>query len=242
MPGSNGRGLVLTGLDGSNPLGFLAAVGTTASLNDLNDLNDTPASSIHLGWLNTQEGWRPVIAGCGADKKKFCEAVLDSLEKAPMSAFDIGKDNKSHPSNKFPFACDAFVQKLREKQRRSSGDDRRDVDFLAGFGTDIYPNAKTGEFQDTSFRMVRSGDSKGQGLLFYAKANRKRTGRGDIARALFHSWDHHTVRSLLALGELHDRPLHRPSLHARGVEEVYGAERIHASQYYSNFAPAQPRM
>ena len=200
MPGSNGRGLVLTGLDGSNPLGFLAAVGTTASLNDLNDLNDTPASSIHLGWLNTQEGWRPVIAGCGADKKKFCEAVLDSLEKAPMSAFDIGKDNKSHPSNKFPFACDAFVQKLREKQRRSSGDDRRDVDFLAGFGTDIYPNAKTGEFQDTSFRMVRSGDSKGQGLLFYAKANRKRTGRGDIARALFHSWDHHTVPLAAGVG------------------------------------------
>ena len=336
MPESDGQGLLLPGLDGSNPLGFLAAVGAAASLNEH---NGTPGRSIRLRWRNTQDGWRPVIAGCGVEKHSFCEALLASLKKAPMTAFDIGNDKNGQPSKKFPFDCHTFVETLGEKQRRSSATDRRDVDFLVSFGTDMYPDAKTAQFQDTSFRMVRSGDSKGQGLLFYAKANRKRAGRDDIIRALFHAWDHleqayslrwdptedqryalrwrdpsdksqsnvadgpatlqaanslaiealrylptvlagtphrigpgnrrpatttgfhqmglqtsfvwplwspmvdmETVRSLLALGELHGRPLHRASLHARGIEEVYGAERIQANQYYSNFAPAQPRM
>ena len=48
------------------------------------------------------------------------------------------------------------------------------------------------------------------------------------------------LRSLLALSRLHERPLRRPSLLARGIEEVYCSRRIRQNRYYSNFEPARP--
>lgn len=38
--------------------------------------------------------------------------------------------------------------------------------------------------------MVRSGDSAGQGLPFYAKEMRKKVGIDHIQRTLFHAWDY----------------------------------------------------
>lgn len=48
------------------------------------------------------------------------------------------------------------------------------------------------------------------------------------------------LRSLLALRHLHERPLHRSSLLARGIEEVYCSRWIRPNPYYSNFEPARP--
>ncbi|MXW80877.1 MAG: hypothetical protein F4Z57_18210 [Gemmatimonadetes bacterium] len=203
-----------------------------------------------------------------------------------------------------------------------SGAARRDADFLSSFGTELYPDERNGQFQDSRFRMVRSGDSAGQGLPFYAKEMRKKVGIDHIQRTLFHAWDYQdtgyslrwdpiedqryalrwrdpsklsqgtmlaanslviealqwfpvimpvgnqaqttgfqrvgrrefyfvwpiwtpmvgmeTVRSLLALNDLHKEPVPRLSLVKRGIEEVYCSQRIQQNQYYSNFTVAVP--
>ena len=108
--------------------------------------------------------------------------MLETLRSQSMAILDIDK--------KMPFGNDRFRQALKDEQRRSSLADRRDADFLSGFGTDLYPDPKNKQFQDTSFRMVRSGDSKQQGLPFYARAIRKETGLDDIERTLFQTWDY----------------------------------------------------
>ena len=319
MPDSDGRGLVLTGLDGSNPLGFLAAIGTLRLLSDA-------SAQICMGWHRTPNGWRPVLAGCGNDGKAFCIAIRNSLEHASETVFDIGKEHKSGKEhNKFPFSPATFAQALHNRQHKSSCSDRRDVDFLASFGTELYPDTKKNEFRDTSFRMVRSGDSNRQGMLYYAKALRERIDLDNIERALFHVWDYQddgsyslrwdpiedqryalrwrnpskssltdgpgtmvaanvlaiealrcfptvqigkqahttafrrvkehrelvwpiwtpmvgidTVHSLLALRSFLETPVGRASLLARGIAEVYCADRVRPNQYYFNFAPAQP--
>ena len=320
MPKRSEPGLVLNGLDGGNPLGFLAAVGT---LRILSDGRDPPADKVRLGWNATPAGWRPLLVGCGESKVELCDVLHRSLMDASNEIFNIGKVRKdAKESNKFPFDADLLVQALHALPGSTS--ERRDADFLAGFGTELYPDAKTREFQCTSFKMVRSGDSNGQGMLLYAKAIRQKVDQRSLERTLFENWDYgdegyslrwdpiedqryalrwrdpskstaadgprtmiaanclavealrcmpcvpigtkavttgfqelryrkrfvwpiwtpcvnaETVRSLLSLGELHETPLPRSTLEARGVQEVYGASVIRPNQYYSNLAPAEP--
>ena len=186
MPKSNEPGLLLSGLDGGNPLGFLAAVGT---LRILSDGRDGEADKVRMGWVTTPAGWRPLLAGCGESRAHLCDALYRSLKSASNEIFDIGKvcqDTKE--SNKFPFDADIFAQALRASSGSKS--ERRDADFLAGFGTELYPDAKTREFQCTSFKMVRSGDSSGQGMLLYAKTIREQVDQRTIERTLFADWEY----------------------------------------------------
>lgn len=185
VQGGNDQGLLLSGLDGSNPLGFLAAVGTLCIL------GDAFAGSVRLGWRIVHGSWRPWLAGCGSNEREVFEAVLQALKNAPTAVFDIGSENRNgKKSNKFPFACDRFVRELKERQGKVLPASRRDADFLTGFGTELYPDAKKGEFQETRFRMVRAGDSNRQGMLFYAKAIREGIGHRHIERTLFQTWDY----------------------------------------------------
>ena len=70
-------GLLLNGLDGSNPLGFLAAIGTAVVLQNV-------FPEIRLGWEQTEGGWRPFLAGCGDDEQEFSERlIMDCRELFP---------------------------------------------------------------------------------------------------------------------------------------------------------------
>ena len=322
MPTDDAQGLLLSGLDGSNPLGFLAAVGTLCILSD----NDAFADSVRIGWRSVHGSWRPLLAGCRDDERALCDTVLQALKDASTDVFDIGEENiNGKKSSKFPFAQGRFVREIETRQGKACASNRRDVDFLAGFGTELYPDAKKGEFRETCFRMVRAGDSNRQGMLFYAKAIHEGIGHHHIERTLFRLWDYRdegyslrwdpiedqayalrwkdpsrsnladgpgtmlaanclaveslrcfptfavgrrihttgfhrhegrgfrfvwpiwtsmvdieTLRSLVALNDLYERPLRRSTLLARGIEDVYCACRVQPNKYYSNFAPAQP--
>ena len=169
--------ILLNGLDGSNPLGFLAAIGTAVVLHDT-------FPEICLGWKMTGGGWRPLIKGCGENEEDFLEELLMALQNAPMTVFDI--------DDRLPFGVGKFSNALQKEQRFSSMKKRRDADFLSGLGIDMYPDEKKDEkiLQDSSFRMVRRGDSASHGLPFYVKAIRKETDLEHIRRTVFHTWDY----------------------------------------------------
>ena len=170
-----GTDLVLHGLDGSNPLGFLAAIGAAI-------VAEKFSPGLRFGWKQTGRGWRPSLQRCGDDERAFSEQILETLREAPTTVFDIDK--------KMPFDVDRFVSALHEAREHSSIGDRRNVDLLAAMGTELYPDKRSGQFQDSKFRMVRSGDSAGQGLPFYAKANLKNLGVERLHLALFGAWDY----------------------------------------------------
>ena len=185
-PGSSDQALVLSGLDGGNPLGFLAAVGT---LLILSDRDDGEADVPRLGWRDTPAGWRPVLAGGGERKAVLCDTLHRSLSEASDEILDIEKMRAGNKeSNKFPFDAHRFAKALDEWAGGEA--ERRAADFLAGFGTELYPDPKKGEFQCTSFKMVKSGDSKGQGMLQYAKLVREKVDRSALERTLFEDWDY----------------------------------------------------
>lgn len=169
------NGLLLGGLDGSNPLGFLASVGVAVVAQER-------YPGLRVSWRDTGRGWRPSLLECGDDEREFSDRVLESLKSTPTTVFDLDK--------KMPFDAGKFSSALREAQRRSSIMDRRDADLLAGMGTELYPDKKSGQFQDSKFRMIRSGDSAGQGLPFYAKANIEKLDPERLHLTLFDVWDY----------------------------------------------------
>ncbi len=200
MPTRDSRCVLLSGLDGGNPLGFLAAVGA------LRVLGDTSADSVRLRWRRAQGGWRPRIVGYGGYEQELGRKILEALKGASTTVFDIAKENKNGKEyNKFPFSSTRFACALKSGQETASPSKRRDVDFLASFGTELYPDEKTGEFQETRFRMVRSGDSNRQGMLFYAKAIREALDSCHVERALFQTWDYRDERYSLRWDPIEDQ-------------------------------------
>ena len=175
MMNEDTQGLALSGIDGGNPLGFLAAVGVVAVAS-----GEFP--DFRMGWKQTGNGWCPMLLGCGNDDREFSEWLLEALRDAPTTVFDIDK--------KMPFDVSKFTDSLKDAQHRTHIDERRDADLLAGMGTELYPNESNGQFQDSKLRMVRSGDSKGQGLPFYAKAIRDALDKERVHHTLFKPWDY----------------------------------------------------
>lgn len=83
--------LVLTGLDGSNPLGYLAGVGVLEAL-------ATQLDDVRLTWRNVG-GWRPVVTGVDS-MPALVEAVLDDASGARaegLLAFRSVKVEKNGP-------------------------------------------------------------------------------------------------------------------------------------------------
>lgn len=172
------EGLVLRGLDGANPLGFLAALGTAVTRQRI-------SPEVRLGWLLTDGGWRPVLAGCKQSEDQFLGTLHSALKAAPMAIFEI--------DGKLPFPVEKYVEALRMAVKAGDRNGRRDLDLLAGFGTEMFPDTDAKKaliFQDTPLRMVRSGDSAGQGLPVYARAIREATELEHLRRTLFQPWDY----------------------------------------------------
>ena len=65
--------LLLAGLDGANPLGFLTAVGALVSLVEAGE------TSARLSWQR-EASWKPVLTGLrDADPQKLCDALAEEL-------------------------------------------------------------------------------------------------------------------------------------------------------------------
>lgn len=123
--------LLLTGLDGANPLGFLAALGV------LNVLGDVPAGgeAAKLAWTY-QGAWRPLVS-LGDDAlsieavaaRVMADLVTWKKEPAIDLEYDGVRDLKPPPP--------VFHEYLKRLVDKAGPDRRRGVDFAAAFATDV---------------------------------------------------------------------------------------------------------
>jgi hypothetical protein len=172
-------GLLLTGLDGSNPLAFLAALGTLRTLT-----LSLPDEKVRMSWEQHEGAWRPRMWCSVSSADGFINAISERL--GPVGG--AWKADK-----KLPFAADrlrAFMLQAAE------ANDRDTSDLLAAFGCEAMSDDK-GNFADTAARMVRTGDSNGQGLLHYAATIAARCTQNDIWECLFQRWTYRANGSSL---------------------------------------------
>ena len=171
----NDKGLLLTGLDGSNPLAFLAALGALRTLARV-----WPKRDVRLGWQCKSGCWRPTIATSPPpDAASVVEAMQPELSRAAQfKAFRFAADLKLPPNKFTSFIRLASVQ-------WHDGSDPRCAEFAGAFGCEALTN-KDGTIQDTAFRTM-SGAGHQHFLAFMAELARVTNGE-HLRTALFKPW------------------------------------------------------
>ncbi|MEW6166867.1 MAG: hypothetical protein AB1651_04110 [Pseudomonadota bacterium] len=166
--------LVLNGLNGVNPLAFLAALGSLRTAAEVFE-------SARLAWRVVGGAWRPILTGCPVTEEELSKRLFQRLKELSMAPFEA--------DTKLPFSRAELEKRFRALQRGYKDDQRRIADLWAALGSDAHAD-EDGMFADTAFRLVRSGDSAGNGLPVYALNIARATTREALSRALFRAWDY----------------------------------------------------
>ena len=166
-------GLLLRALDGSNPLAFLAAIGTLRLVH----LTE-PNAGVQMRWERSGGLWRPRLGGLGADEGRLVE-MLVKAPWAPVERFEqIGK-NITVPAEKFR----TFVKEAHAVATRQ---DRRAADFAAAFSSEVCEDTKKGRIEYTDFCFITG--SGHQDFLGTIDALAKCVATRHVRDALFGNW------------------------------------------------------
>ena len=168
-------GMLLPGPDGTNPLGFLAALGI------LRLLSSNANTVTKLAWRKSNGTWRPVIFGMGLELADLGNELKAAFSKLDTSAWLLDK--------KMPFLASRLRQEGLCAVAAAFNQDRERADTIASFGVECCVDDK-GNFKDTALRMVRTGDSAGQGLLAYGKRILDSTTSTELQSAISDNWQY----------------------------------------------------
>jgi len=174
---SDSDGILLKGLDGSNPLAFLAALGTLRTLTLA-----LPDETVRMSWQQHEGAWRPVLSIEGTYSVDELIEILDTQLKAAntRASFSIG-DNLNVLSSVFR---EHLISAFNEFVLTGNRDD---VDFFAAFGCEACTNDE-GVIEDTDLRTMSGGGH--QHFLKFFRDLVAKTESSHIRRALLHTWDY----------------------------------------------------
>ena len=212
------EGLLLSGIDGANPLAFLAALGTLRGLTMA-----WPERDVKL-WWEPRDAWRPRLSIDGAppSREDALAGLAHFAELRPgHTALDIGDNLTVAPNDFRNAATDAVgIAALSHTARAAA-------DFIAGFGCEaVTERNRSDRIQDTALRTLR-----GAGHQHFLKTMRdlaERAAADSFDRCLFQTWTRSDRRLSLRWDPEDDRRYalrwRDPSKDAAGVE--WGANRL----------------
>jgi hypothetical protein len=152
-------GLPLPGLDGTNPLGFMAALGVIRVLSIQNP-------SVKLSWKLSRGTWRPTLYGHSGLLDTLGAELHSTIQSFDQSVWSIDKE--------LPFLASRLREHAISAVTNSHRTNRTAADTLAALGTECFREKKKVKkeeievFRDTSLRLIRSGDNQHNGLMSYA--------------------------------------------------------------------------
>ncbi|RIK73871.1 MAG: hypothetical protein DCC68_24140 [Planctomycetota bacterium] len=177
---SDKNGLLLTGLDGSNPLAFLAALGTLRTLTLA-----LPDETVKMSWEEYDGTWRPRVWCSLAEDAgaviKHLERVLD--DASGRASFSIG-DNLNLPASEFR---SYLLKAVENVEMMTTPNALVDVEFLAAFGSEVVTNDDR-TMQDTALRTM-SGAGHQHFLKFFRELV-STTDADHLRRTLILRWDY----------------------------------------------------
>lgn len=183
--------LILNGLDGSNPLAFLAAIGTLRILTLVSETADSPdwlGTEVTMNWVPNGVAWRPVLH-TSALRSPTPEAMLQTLSSS------LSQDFANHPLALFGSREGLREWMVAQVTAASVVNRERGVNWLSALCSDLAPDATS------QLQTVRRD---------YFLGNLKNiivnTTPSHLKRTLFSSWDY---------GD----PLNNQSLHIDPTED-----------------------
>jgi hypothetical protein len=177
--------LELSGLDGSNPLAFLAALGTLRTLSAA-----WPDRGVGMSWRQSRGAWRPLVHGdSGLDDKGLVDAIVTTLGAGDNSTtrhphLGLGKNLSVLPRD--------FAGHARQSADACSIRNRRWADFVASFGCEILTHAKLDRIVCTEFCFL-FGSGNQHYLKTMAGLLREAT-QDRLREALFGPWTYTDLR------------------------------------------------
>ena len=183
---------LLAGLDGGNPLAFLAALGAhrTASI----IWPDSKATS--LRWMIADNAWRPVLTIAGiTEKQNLLEEIYQQLRKMiTQPAFSIG-DDLNLTGEKY--------RAIAVRAQKSHKEDPIESEFLASFANEIIVEKKKNQIENTAFRTMQGAGH--QHFLKTMRALIEKTSIEQIESCLFRPWQYKDIGLSLRFDPEDDR-------------------------------------
>lgn len=166
------EGLLLSGIDGSSTLAFLAALGVLRTLDEA-----AAGADVRMHWVPCGTAWTPVISGGGAPPTDA--ALLDTFDEVLVSSID------THPARLLAALSDAKEDLNRRRAifvNLATGhpNEAAKLAWLAALASDAVPAAATNQLQ-TARRDYFYGN------LTSVVAN---CTREHLQRTLFCRWDY----------------------------------------------------
>lgn len=171
------REYALSGLDGGNLLGFLAALGTLKAVSEL-----APGADWRMRWTDETGPWRPVLAGAVAWEPDDLVVELAGY-LAGTSNRVLYKDEKT-----LNIPAATFRNWAIEAQESATADDRRYADYIAAFGCE---NAVAGYKRGQPIQLQHtplSATSGRQQFLGTIRETVDRVKPDQLHRSLFEQW------------------------------------------------------
>ena len=214
MPRAKDSRLLLSGLDGSNLLGFLAAVGTlrTATLG-------TPNRDWRMTWVSHGGAWTPELTSNLDITPTELIEVLASVLMRSTPEFDF--------DNNLAVSPERFREVTRHAQLCASPGERGYADFMAAFGCDALATDDGKTIQDTALRTM--GGAGHQHFIGTMQQLVRQTNAEDLHRSLFEPWTYSDRKLGLRWDPQEDRRYalrwDNPTA-GDGVPTMHGANRL----------------
>lgn len=159
-----GNALALPGLDGSSPLGFLAALGLYRTISLVSGLD-----KVTFRWMPQRGTWVPELAGAQLDQQTLVDALGSTLVK----------NLDDHPIHLLKTLGSSEGDDRTELFRRAARDPEQ-ATWLAALGSSVTPSTANNQLQT-----VRRDYYYGNLESIIA-----RTRSSHLERTLFHPWDY----------------------------------------------------
>jgi hypothetical protein len=161
---------LLRGIDGSNPLGFLAAVGALRML-----------TGSRLGWSMEAGVWQPLLTVAGLDSENdICERLAERARLEPMEIRMLGKNLTVEPE-----LYSAYVDKAA--QLLSAGDASA-AEYAAAFGSEVCVDQRKHRIDYTNLSFITG--SGHQDFVSTALKLSESVTAEHIREALFGPWQY----------------------------------------------------
>lgn len=169
----------LPGLDGSNPLGFLAALGTVRAVT-----LHWPQHRVKMVWTTSAVGWRPELHIHPAlDQNVLLSGLNDFLQHSVLLQLLPTYEDLTIPVMAFREAGVATVHTITSA-------DRTAADFLAALGSEVIEarvnGKKNGLIADTALRTMSGAGH--QHFIGFMRQLIAETETAHLCSALFHPW------------------------------------------------------
>ncbi len=182
-PASLKKSIVLHGLDGSNPLGYLSALGTHRICSQW-----YREAQVTMRWSIIDGSWRPILESPDfeTDAQSFCKRLSSRLADPPQfNLLEAIGDNLTLSPSDFASLATSQLNQANANQQ----DTKTALSFLAAFGTDALAQSHSkdrSQMQDTALRTM-----SGAGHQHFIKFMREiiaNTDASQLHATLFQPW------------------------------------------------------